>query len=106
MGTPEVARGREDDESFDRTIVEGKSQNSQNEKSELYKTNFGDDSSTYDPETPPVCCDSHRGDMFDDVKELAQHPDEVTEGAELGQQKAEAAALVWGRPALVGIYAW
>lgn len=62
---------------------------------------------SYDPDTPPTSSDgSHSGDMFDDAKELAHNPDTVTSDAELGQQKAEAAALVWSRPALVGIYAW
>jgi hypothetical protein len=60
----------------------------------------------YDLETPPSSDGSHQGDMFDDAKELAHNPDVVTSGAELGQQKAEAAALVWSWPVLVGIYAW
>lgn len=39
-------------------------------------------------------------------REVQQHPDTVTAGAQLGVQKAEAAALVWGKPALLFIYAW
>lgn len=39
-------------------------------------------------------------------REIELHPDQVTEGAELGVQKAEAAALVWSKKALIGIYAW
>ena len=58
----------------------------------------------YDPETPPDS--DSQGDMFDDARELAHNPDTVTSSAELGQQKAEAAALVWSWPVLVCIYAW
>ncbi|KAH8432660.1 putative siderochrome-iron transporter [Aspergillus melleus] len=39
-------------------------------------------------------------------KEIELHPDQVTEGAQLGIQRAEAAALVWSKKALVATYAW
>ncbi len=39
-------------------------------------------------------------------KEIELHPDQVTRGAELGVQKAEAAALVWSRKAVLATYAW
>ncbi|UNI16000.1 Siderochrome iron transporter 2 [Purpureocillium takamizusanense] len=39
-------------------------------------------------------------------KEVELHPDQVTRGAELGVQKAEAAALVWSRKAVLATYAW
>ena len=39
-------------------------------------------------------------------REIELHPGQVTEGADLGVQKAEAAALVWSKTALIGIYAW
>jgi hypothetical protein len=39
-------------------------------------------------------------------REIEQHPDQVTADAHIGVQKAEAAALVWGKPALVFIYLW
>jgi hypothetical protein len=42
----------------------------------------------------------------DDVKEAERNPDHVTTQAGLGQQKAEAAALVWSRPVVFGLYAW
>lgn len=38
--------------------------------------------------------------------EIELHPDKVTEGADPGVQKAEAAALVWSKTALICIYAW
>lgn len=99
MGVLDDFRGRK---SNSQTIVE----EPQNEKSDAAGAD-GHSSSSHDPETPPTSSDDYlRGDMFDDVKELAHNPDSVTAGAELGQQKAEAAALVWSRPVLVGIYAW
>lgn len=41
-----------------------------------------------------------------DEKEVNAHPDQVTEGATLGVQKAEAAALVWPKWAVYCTYAW
>lgn len=102
MGILDALRGRQ---STDQITDRGANKDDhQNEKS---ITAAEGQSPSYDPETPPTSSDgSHQGDMFDDAKELAHNPDAVTSDAELGQQKAEAAALVWGRPALVGIYAW
>ena len=39
-------------------------------------------------------------------REIQQHPDQVTADAHIGVQKAEAATLVWGKPALIFLYAW
>jgi hypothetical protein len=39
-------------------------------------------------------------------KEVQLHPDEITHNADLGIQKAEAAALVWSRKAVYLTYAW
>ncbi|CAI7571230.1 unnamed protein product [Penicillium viridicatum] len=39
-------------------------------------------------------------------RELLEHPDEVTQEAQVGVQKAEATALVWSKPALYATYAW
>lgn len=39
-------------------------------------------------------------------KEIQEHPDQVTADAHVGVQKAEAAALVWSKPALIFIYVW
>jgi hypothetical protein len=38
--------------------------------------------------------------------EVQQHPDQITADAHIGVQKAEAAALVWGKTALFLTYAW
>ncbi|KAJ5902239.1 Siderochrome iron transporter 2 [Penicillium taxi] len=42
----------------------------------------------------------------DDAKEIERNPEHVTKQAGLGQQKVEAAALVWSRPAVYALYAW
>ncbi|KAL5361577.1 major facilitator superfamily domain-containing protein [Aspergillus floccosus] len=39
-------------------------------------------------------------------KEIQQHPDAITHEANLGVQKAEAAALVWSKKAVYATYAW
>ncbi|KAJ5491248.1 Siderochrome iron transporter 2 [Penicillium diatomitis] len=42
----------------------------------------------------------------DDEKEVQHNPEHVTVQAGLGQQKAEAAALVWSRNTVFAVYAW
>jgi hypothetical protein len=39
-------------------------------------------------------------------KEVQAHPDEITQHADLGVKKAEAAALVWSQKAVYATYAW
>lgn len=39
-------------------------------------------------------------------KEVREHPNEITKDADLGVQKAEAAALVWSKTTVYCIYAW
>ncbi|KAJ5645845.1 hypothetical protein N7490_002217 [Penicillium lividum] len=39
-------------------------------------------------------------------RQVLDHPDEVTQDAQIGVQKAEATALVWSRTALYATYAW
>lgn len=39
-------------------------------------------------------------------KEIVEHPNEVTQEAQAGVQKAEAVALVWSTTALYATYAW
>lgn len=39
-------------------------------------------------------------------KEILEHPDQVTQDAQLGQKKVEAAALVWSRPVVIATYGW
>jgi hypothetical protein len=39
-------------------------------------------------------------------REVIEHPDEITQDAQIGVQKAEATALVWSKTALYATYAW
>jgi hypothetical protein len=39
-------------------------------------------------------------------KEVQLNPNHVTQNAQMGQQKAEAAALVWSKSAVYATYAW
>lgn len=63
---------------------------------------------------PTVTADKFDSDTTSDTlslearneREIEEHPDQVTADAHIGVQKAEAAALVWGKPALIFIYAW
>jgi hypothetical protein len=43
---------------------------------------------------------------WQDEKEIQQRPDEINANASVGLQKAEAAALVYSKRSLIGIYAW
>jgi hypothetical protein len=102
MGVLETVRGRDEGGAIARTIV-GDESYGLHEKSGV---DTGQEAPQSDTESPVNSGGFHAGDVNDDEKELVRHPDQVTEGAELGQQKAEAAALVWSWSALVGIYAW
>ncbi|TVY68737.1 Siderophore iron transporter mirB [Lachnellula suecica] len=65
-----------------------------------------------DPEKPGFASGSATPDSDNlsleakNEKECELHPDQVTANATLGQQKAEAAALVWSKPVLYSTYAW
>jgi hypothetical protein len=39
-------------------------------------------------------------------REVLEHPEQVTQDAQIGIQKAEATALVWSKTALYSTYAW
>ncbi|KAF7182820.1 hypothetical protein CNMCM7691_002481 [Aspergillus felis] len=39
-------------------------------------------------------------------REIIEHPNEITQDAQIGVQKAEATALVWSKTALYATYAW
>jgi hypothetical protein len=39
-------------------------------------------------------------------REIVEHPNEITQDAQIGVQKAEATALVWSKTALYATYAW
>jgi len=62
----------------------------------------------------PVTSDKYDSDATSDTlslearneREIKEHPEQVTADAHIGIQKAEAAALVWGKPALIFTYIW
>ncbi|KAJ5166736.1 Siderochrome iron transporter 2 [Penicillium canariense] len=108
MGALDIVRGRDDNGRLTRSVVDTTT-------FEDSKHAQSDAAGTDDPEARPTSdsqtlrdSDSSYGvnGISDDEKEAQHNPDRVTDKAGLGQQKAEAAALVWSRPAVFGIYAW
>lgn len=94
MGALDAVRGRDDNGRMTQSVVD--------------TTNFEESKHAQFDSQPPSDSDSAFGvnGVLDDEKEIQQNPERVTDKAGLGQQKAEAAALVWSRPAVAGIYAW
>lgn len=73
----------------------------------------GDEDAEKGGQHPGAAADKYDSDSTDaksleaqNEREVQQHPDQITANAHIGIQKAEAAALVWGKPALIFIYAW
>lgn len=109
MGSFDNVRGRDDDGRFTRTVID--TDMAAHEK-HVQSATTGDESA----EAPPPVYDSQSpsgsetsfgiNGVDDDAKEAERNPEHVTTQAGLGQQKAEAAALVWSRPVVFGIYAW
>lgn len=59
------------------------------------------------PETGPSSSGSETLSLeAQNDKDIQQNPDQVTRDAQLGVQKAEAAALVWSKKAVYATYAW
>lgn len=55
-----------------------------------------------DQVTPPTESDK----LESATKEAELHPNEISEKAQIGVQKAEAVALVWSKKAVYTTYAW
>lgn len=124
MGALDVIRGRDDEGRLARSVVDTKNF----ETSETFNssgnnlergspegkhahaatTSAADSAEATAPAYPHNASTSSFGvnGISDDEKEAERNPDRVTDHTNLGQQKAEAAALVWSRPAVFGIYAW
>ena len=68
----------------------------------------------HEHQQPTVTSDKYDSDTTSDTlslearneREIEQHPDQVTADAQVGIQKAEAAALVWPKKATYLTYAW
>ncbi|KAJ5579661.1 Siderochrome iron transporter 2 [Penicillium hispanicum] len=87
MGVLELMRSRDDNGRTSKAFVPPEVEGQEQEP----KAN--------DVETPPSL-ERH------DEKEVLEHPSEVNTDAQIGLQKAEAAALVYSRKTVIGIYAW
>lgn len=108
MGVFDAVRGRDDNGRMTQSVVDTTNfEESKHAQSDAAGTNTVAAPPVYDSQTPSDS-DSAFGvnGVLDDEQEVKQNPDHVTDKAGLGQQKAEAAALVWSRPAVAGIYAW
>lgn len=97
MGVFDVIRGRNDSQ-----IVQdlGVTEDRHEPKKDMNDEN---------PENPssPGSDGGRRGSLeAENEKNIEQHPDEVTSQAQMGVQKAEAAALVWSKKAVYLTYAW
>lgn len=87
MGILNLARGRRDD----RIIAENNEYRDTSKDFEV--SGSGSDSDTLSLEAK-------------NEKEVQEHPDSITQHAQLGVKKAEATALVWSKGALYGTFAW
>lgn len=97
MGVFDVIRGRKDSQIVDDLTV---TRDHHETKHDLKEEN---------PENPssPSSDEGRRYSLeAENEKSIEAHPDEVTAQAQIGVQKAEAAALVWSKKAVYLTYAW
>lgn len=113
MGVLDAIRGRDDGGKLTRTLIDAHNISDAEGKNDHTATSIADnnESSSIKEETEvhhastPDSSDEINGADYDD-READRDPTHVTEQVELGQQKAEAAALVWSRPVAFLIYGW
>lgn len=60
----------------------------------------------YSQESAPGSDSDDRSLEAKEEAEVQRHPNQITQNAELGVQKAEAAALVWTKTSLYLTFAW
>ncbi|KAJ5677237.1 Siderochrome iron transporter 2 [Penicillium maclennaniae] len=112
MGALDNVRGRDEGGRFTSTIVDseityGEKHAHSAESGAERADSKGSSPAAYEANTSDGSENSFGvNGIDDDVKEAERNPDHVTDQAGLGQQKAEAAALVWSRPVVFGLYAW
>jgi hypothetical protein len=113
MGVFDNVRGRDEGGRFTSTVVD--SETTTYEEKHAQTAESGAERADSAQAAPPAYeSDNSDGSensfgingVDDDVKEAERNPEHVTDQAGLGQQKAEAAALVWSRPVVFGLYAW
>ncbi|KAJ5663901.1 Siderochrome iron transporter 2 [Penicillium longicatenatum] len=113
MGVFDAIRGRDDGGKLTRTLVDAQNISGPEDKKDHTA------SSTADNNEPGSIKDEAEGHHTStlstsdeingadyDERETDRDPGHVTDQVDLGQQKAEAAALVWSRPVAFMIYAW
>lgn len=113
MGIFQAIRGRDDNGRFTRTLVDTQRLSELEDKSAQTAASADNNAETSKPEGPELHGAVHNSEssqwingIDDDEKEIDRNPGHVTDEACFGQQKAEAAALVWSRPVVFLIYAW
>ncbi|KAJ5752559.1 Siderochrome iron transporter 2 [Penicillium odoratum] len=105
MGVFDTIRGRDDDSKLTRAVVD--TQNISDPASNNDQTATGPDSIEDGTESHGKSEPSDGTDGVDYDEKLTElDPAHVTHQIDLGQQKAEAVALVWSRPVAFMIYAW
>jgi hypothetical protein len=115
MGIFEAIRGRNDDGRFTRSLVDTHGMTEHEDKNA--QAAVATSTASNAEELPFEDAGQHRPThnfessygihgIEDDTNEVDRNPGHVTDQAGLGQQKAEAAALVWSRPVVFLIYAW
>lgn len=110
MASFDNVRGRDDGGRFTRTVIDPETTFEETKHAQSAATD-ADGAETappaYESRTPTDSQSSFGiNGVDDDAKEAERNPEHVTTQAGLGQQKAEAAALVWSRSVVFGIYAW
>ncbi|KAJ5682166.1 Siderochrome iron transporter 2 [Penicillium macrosclerotiorum] len=108
MGAPDAMRGRDDEGRTAQYVADTSTfEEPKQAQSEAAREDGQEVPPAYEAGPHPESNSSFGvGGVLDDEKEVERNPDRVTESAALGQQKAEAAALVWSRPVVFAIYAW
>jgi len=113
MGVFDAIRGRDDDGKLTRTLIdaqnisdaEGNNDHTATLTADNKKTGSIKDEVDGHHVSTPKSSDEINGADYDE-READRDPTHVTEQVDLGQQKAEAAALVWSRPVAFMIYGW
>lgn len=92
MGVVDIFKGRKDARVTDDALATGEQQPSSKDVHET-SAHASSDSDNLSVEAQ-------------NEKEVIEHPDSITGDAQQGIQKAEAAALVWPKRVVYGIYGW
>jgi hypothetical protein len=108
MGVFDMFHGRNDNGRVTHSIADTDNIHDPSERKHPHSVEAGAESGESVPPAYETGSEASFGvnGVLDDEKEREHNPDHVNSKIALGQQKAEAAALVWSRPVVIGIYAW